>query len=190
LFLLVDGERVVAAFAHRRIREKPLEGGVSVYRESIALEPDLATRSARLLGDVGWRGAAMIELRRSPEGKVVVMEVNGRLWGSLQLAIDAGVDFPSLLVALFLGHSVSPVNSYRVGIRTRWEWGDIDHLIARLRRLLQGGVAPDGAPRFLRLLLEFVAGFVRADDRLEVWDRHDLRPFVCETLQWFKGQSA
>ena len=39
IFLLLwDGE-VRATFAHRRLREKPPSGGVSVYRESIAADP-------------------------------------------------------------------------------------------------------------------------------------------------------
>ena len=32
-------------------------------------------------------------------GTPLLMEVNGRFWGSLQLAIDAGVDFPYLCAA-------------------------------------------------------------------------------------------
>jgi len=48
-FALRWNGRVVAMFAHRRLREKPPGGGVSVYRESIALEPRLVEPGLRLL---------------------------------------------------------------------------------------------------------------------------------------------
>ena len=40
VFLLRWGGKVVASFAHRRIREKPPSGGVSVYCESVAAPSD------------------------------------------------------------------------------------------------------------------------------------------------------
>ena len=190
LFLLVDGEHLLAAFAHRRLREKPPEGGVSTYRESIPLDTDLVAKSAHLLAEVGWRGAAMVEFRRTPGGEAVLMEINGRLWGSLQLAVDAGVDFASLLVALFQGQALEPVTAYRAGVRTRWEWGDVDHVLARLKRLWLGQSAPPGSPGLPRLLWEFVAGFARRDERLEVFRWSDVRPFVRETLDWLQGRGT
>ena len=190
VFLLLDHGRVVTAFAHRRLREKPPEGGVSTYREAIALDHSLVEGSARLLADVGWHGAAMVEFRRTLSGDAVLMEVNGRLWGSLQLAVDAGVDFASLLVALFLGQRIGPVTSYRVGVRSRWEWGDIDHVLLRLARGLRGVRPPEGSPTLTRLLWDFFAGFARPNDRLEVCRRDDMLPFLRETLDWFRGRGT
>jgi predicted ATP-grasp superfamily ATP-dependent carboligase len=102
IFLLLwNGERR-AIFSHRRIREKPPSGGVSVYRESIPADPELVARSASLLESFGWQGAAMVEYKVDEDTDTpFLMEVNGRLWGSLQLAIDAGVNFPVLLVAMW-----------------------------------------------------------------------------------------
>jgi len=49
VFLLLWNGELRAAFSHRRIREKPPSGGVSVYRESIPLDPELLARSRALL---------------------------------------------------------------------------------------------------------------------------------------------
>lgn len=190
LFLMVDRGNLLAAFAHRRLREKPPEGGVSTYREAIALDPDLVSKSVRLLAQSGWRGAAMIEFRRTPRGEAVLMEVNGRLWGSLQLAVDAGVDFAGMLVALFLGQRVEPVTSYRVGVRTRWEWGEVDHLLARLQGLWGRKAAPPDAPSIPRLLWELLSGLARPDDHLEVFRWNDIRPFVRESVEWVLGRGS
>src|SRR5690606_13787541 len=132
--LLWDGE-LLAAFAHRRIREKPPSGGVSVLRESAVLDPSLLNASRGLLEAFDWQGGAMVEYKVDQQtGTPYLMEVNGRFWGSLQLAIDAGVAFPALLVAAASGRAVQPVTRYRVGIRSRWWWGDVDHLLIRLGR--------------------------------------------------------
>jgi predicted ATP-grasp superfamily ATP-dependent carboligase len=184
-FALRWNGRIVATFAHRRLREKPPSGGVSVYRESIALDPQLAGPGVRLLDALDWQGVAMIECRREPAtGRQVVMEVNGRFWGSLQLAIDAGVDFPSLLVRCAAGETVPECRDYRVGVRSRWFWGDVDHLYLRLRdgRGPGEGNGGGGGGR-LRALLDFL-GVHPGRDRSEVWRWRDPAPFVVETLQW------
>jgi predicted ATP-grasp superfamily ATP-dependent carboligase len=176
LFVLRWNGRVIAEFAHRRLREKPPAGGVSVYRESIALDPALVAAGRRLLAALDWQGAAMIECKRDLEtGRHVFMELNGRLWGSLQLAIDAGVDFPALLVACALGEDLPAVTDYRVGVRSRWFWGDVDHLYLRLR---DGG----GAGARLAAVRDFFR-FGLGRDREEIWRWRDPAPFVLESLR-------
>src|SRR3989449_3263837 len=185
LFALRWNGRPIALFAHRRLREKPPAGGVSVYRESIALAPALVDPGLRLLDMLDWKGVAMIECKRElATGRYVLMELNGRFWGSLQLAVDAGVDFPALLVRCAAGELVPECSHYRVGVRSRWFWGDVDHLYLRLRRSppadphLQNG---DGSR--LGAVLEFLHHRPRRD-RSEVWRWRDPAPFVVETLQW------
>ena len=106
---------------------------MSVLSEAIAPDPELLAGSERLLAELHWTGVAMVEFRRAPTGPAFLMEMNPRLWGSLQLAIDAGVDFPSLLVALHRGAPI-PAAQARLGTRTRWLLGDVDHLLICLRR--------------------------------------------------------
>jgi predicted ATP-grasp superfamily ATP-dependent carboligase len=183
--LLWDGD-LVATFAHRRLREKPPSGGVSVYRESIRVDQSLIDRSRRLLDSFGWRGVAMIEYKLDEaSGVPVIMEINGRFWGSLQLAIDAGVDFPSLLVARALGQKVYGPASYKVGIRSRWEWGGVDYLVARLRRSDAELSLPAGGPGRIRSVLSALLPWLPGD-RLEVLRLGDPRPFLRETAQYFR----
>lgn len=175
VFLLFDGGERVASFAHRRIREKPPEGGVSVYRESVRAPAALVERADRLLHSFGWTGVAMVEFKHDEASdRYGLMEINGRFWGSLQLAIDAGVDFPRLLVDRFLGLARETADEYRVGIRSRWEWGDVDHLLIRLRR---GG----GRGGWLSWFRPWWPG-----DRFEVFRLRDPGPFWAETRAWFR----
>jgi predicted ATP-grasp superfamily ATP-dependent carboligase len=182
-FALRWNGRMVAMFAHRRLREKPPSGGVSVYRESIALDPQLAGAGARLLEALDWQGVAMVECKRDPGGRYVIMEVNGRFWGSLQLAIDAGVDFPALLARCVAGEPVPRCAGYRVGVRSRWLWGDVDHLYLRLTRSAERLQLEPGAPSRVCAVLDFLrVDFAR--DRSEVWRWRDPAPFLVESLQW------
>jgi predicted ATP-grasp superfamily ATP-dependent carboligase len=176
LFVLRWNGRVIAEFAHRRLREKPPEGGVSVYRESISPDSALVAAGRRLLDALDWQGVAMIECKHDADtGRHVFMEVNGRFWGSLQLAIDAGVDFPRLLVACALGQCVPPVTQYRIGVRSRWFWGDVDQLYLQLKN--GGGAAGK---------LAAVRDFLRINpvrNREEIWRWRDPAPFLLESLQ-------
>jgi predicted ATP-grasp superfamily ATP-dependent carboligase len=183
-FLMWDG-RPVARFSHRRIREKPPAAGVSVYREAIPLAADLEEYSRRLLDDFGWSGVAMVEYRRSLlDGVPYLMEVNGRFWGSLQLAVDAGVDFPSLLVDCVLGLDPEPVETYRAGVRSRWWLGDLDHLIIRMKESTpKYRLPPDAGSRagaFLRFLVPWKPG-----DRSEIFRLSDPGPGLLEMREWF-----
>lgn len=178
-----------AVFAHRRLREKPPSGGVSVYREAVEAAPELVSRCERLVDAVGWDGVAMVEFKEDADtGTPYVMEVNARLWGSLQLAIDAGVDFPRLLVEAALGEGEREPPSYREGVRSRWWWGDVDHLVAKLRGARPVEAGPAGAGR-LRAVAAFLLPW-RPGDRYEVLRAGDPGPFLRETGQWLREALA
>jgi predicted ATP-grasp superfamily ATP-dependent carboligase len=190
VFLLLWEGRLVAAFAHRRLREKPPTGGVSVYRESIPLDPELRDRSVRLLESFGWTGVAMVEYKRATrDGRPYLMEVNGRFWGSLQLAVDAGVDFPRLLAALAAGESPDPVTAYRGGIRSRWWMGDLDHLLIRLRRPIEVDALPPGSASRLGAAFRFLIPW-RPGDRSEVLRLSDPMPGLREMGRWLRDATG
>lgn len=188
IFLLVWKGETRAVFSHRRIREKPPAGGVSVYRESIAADPGLVAKSRALLDRFDWRGVAMIEYKvDDATGTPYLMEINGRFWGSLQLAVDAGVNFPALLVALARGETPPVVDRYHTGVRSRWWLGDVDHLLARLRKSDAELALPPGSPSRFRALLDFLTLW-RPGDVSEVFRWSDPAPALHELLLWFRGR--
>lgn len=133
VFCLYNKGKPVVFFAHQRLREKPPQGGVSVLSESIAVDPVLQTYARQLLDHVHWHGVAMVEFRVTPDGKPYLMEVNTRFWGSLQLSIDAGINFPALLAQSELGIPLKAPDNYRIGQRLRWLLGDVDSLYLYLK---------------------------------------------------------
>ena len=181
--LLWDGE-LKAAFAHQRLREKPPAGGVSVLCESSPLDDRLVAQCTTLLSALRWQGPAMVEFKRDRSGQPVLMEVNGRFWGSLQLALDAGMNFPALLYRLATGERVSPRFDYRVGIRSRWLLGDFNQMLQRLLcRSSVGHIGP-GNSRF-RAVREFF-DFGDPAVRFENPRRDDLGPFWSECASYLR----
>jgi predicted ATP-grasp superfamily ATP-dependent carboligase len=177
VFLLMNRGRLRAAFAHRRLREKPPSGGVSVLSESVALDPALLEQSERILEALKWHGVAMVEFKRDArDGVSRLLEINGRFWGSLQLAVDAGVDFPYLLYRQALDGDIDPVLTYRTGVRLRWWLGDADWLLLRCREA-------GGAARRLRAIGQFLKPAGKST-RAEVFRRDDPRPAVVELGQY------
>jgi predicted ATP-grasp superfamily ATP-dependent carboligase len=54
---------------------------------------------ARLLADLGWSGVANVQFVRAPGGRPRLIDLNGRLYGSLALAYATGVNVPDLWAA-------------------------------------------------------------------------------------------
>jgi len=182
LFFAAEHGRLAATFAHRRVREKPPSGGVGVVVESIAVDPALCAPLGRLVERLGWHGVGMLELRRTPDGRAVVMELNPRLWGSLQLAIDAGADFPGWLLALHAG-GARPEGKPCAGVRVRWLLGDLDHLLIALRRADERRAI--GVSR-ATAIARFAAAF-RSGARFDVLRRDDPAPFRHEVWSWLRA---
>jgi len=78
----------------------------------------------------------MVEFKiDSRDGKAKLLEVNPRFWGSLALAINAGVNFPYLLTLVALGLDFPPVVDYKLGHFCRWLLpGDILHFLKNPKR--------------------------------------------------------
>ncbi|WND03040.1 ATP-grasp domain-containing protein [Temperatibacter marinus] len=85
------------AFQHERVSEG-IAGGSSI-RKSVPLSKVMLKDVKKLAEATQLNGVAMFEFRYNPSTKAhCLLEVNARFWGSLPLALFAGVDFPSLYI--------------------------------------------------------------------------------------------
>lgn len=129
--LMQDGEPLMA-FQHVRVHE-PLEGGGSSYRQSVAVSPQLQDAALKLLHPLRYTGVAMVEFKVNfKTGVWALMEVNGRFWGSLPLALAAGADFPLALFQLLVEGRTSFPQHFRMGLYSRnlvadlgWQWANL-----------------------------------------------------------------
>lgn len=118
--VLAHRGHVLAAFQHVRVHEPP-SGGGSSYRRSEALDPELFDATQRFLEALGYTGVAMLEFKVDPERPScwAFIEINGRFWGSLPLALAAGVDFPYYLYQMWVEGKRDFPRHYRAGVYCR-----------------------------------------------------------------------
>ncbi|MBW4933410.1 carboxylate--amine ligase [Marinobacter sp. F4206] len=179
VFALFDHGEAVCYFSHRRLREKPPGGGVSVLSESAPIDDALKVSSEQLLGSVGWHGVAMVEFRVADEGTGYLMEVNPRFWGSLQLAIDSGIDFPWWLYLVCTEQQMPEIKWQQR--RVRWILGDLDRLLIILK-------SPSTRYSLREKLAEIVRFFqpgLRTRHEVNRWN--DLNPFWFELKQYLRA---
>jgi protein-tyrosine-phosphatase/predicted ATP-grasp superfamily ATP-dependent carboligase len=175
--LLMHNGECLARFQHRRLKEAPITGGVAVYAISEEPEGDLLRSSIALLRALDWEGVAMVEYRVDLETQTaVLMEVNGRFWGSVSLPIKAGMDFPYYYWQVLQGEQplVAP---YKIGMRWRWSPGYLDRIQSALYRKAVGST-----PARFRQLLPSPAEFSPLT-REAVWSWSDPWPF-CAEMVW------
>lgn len=188
--LMVNGESCVV-FAHERLLEKPPSGGVSVLSKSIAIEKAPVDAAIQLLKYFSWNGVAMVEFKRDRNGDFFLMEINPRFWGSLQLSIDSGVDFPYILWRFGLLQSSGQIDAikgecvqfadYKCEKRLRWWLGTVDHALIRFKK---EGVS------FLKDVFMKNALFVSwnpFNTYSEIFRFSDPYPAVYEFVKWAKA---
>jgi len=179
VFCLYNQGKAITFFAHNRIREKPPEGGVSVLSESVKVDPLMKSYAVKLLDSVGWHGVAMVEFRVSDDGTPYLMEVNTRFWGSLQLAVDSGVDFPLWLWQIGAnGFNGNVPENYQIGRRLRWLLGDLDSLYLVLKGRFPVGV------KLKRFLTFFLPQGLKCRHEVNRWG--DMGPAWYELRQYVK----
>lgn len=179
-FFFMHRGQAVRRFQHLRIAEWPPEGGFSSVCDAVPLEQfaALQEKSIRLLQHIGWDGVAMVEYRYDPaSGRAVLMEVNGRFWGSFPLAMYCGAGFGLLAYSLQGQGRMPDLPPPNDTLRCRM----VATELKRLRRiLLQPGQIRDRTfqVRPLHEVLRFVGDFLRPSVRYYVWSLKDIKPFI------------
>lgn len=130
--LLAKAGTTLFAFQHVRVHE-PLEGGGSSYRKSTPLHPELLAASEALLKALDYTGVAMVEFKFNFQtGQWVFIEINGRFWGSLPLAVAAGADFPRYLYEMLVNGRTEFPAHYSSGLYCRNVRSDLRWMLANL----------------------------------------------------------
>ena len=180
----VSPEGVTLPFAWKRIREVDPRGSASSCREAIGLDEQLTSSSERLVQKIGFQGIAMVEYKQSARGEFVLMEINGRPWGSIALPIASGIDYPRYLIDWCLNGEI-PANNlhYRRGTVCRRLVSELGHL-SNLRR----GRPPNWPgpyPSFWSSLVRIAVPWYPGMHYDDLW-LSDPRPWIAETRNWFR----
>jgi predicted ATP-grasp superfamily ATP-dependent carboligase len=151
--------RLVGRVQQASERIWPPGAGFSTRARTMPVDPALAERVAALLGELGWTGLAELQFIVDGEGRWRLLDLNGRLYGSLALAVAAGVNLPAAWAAVATGRPAPAAADARPGVRYQWLEGDL----RRAARERSGGLAADLAGSF-RYALGACHSIWRIDD--------------------------
>jgi len=101
-FALAKNGSIIVDYTHVRVIEEKPSGGPSVLA-CLDFNPELIFLGRKIVKELKWTGVIMAEFRRNIEtGDYYLLEINPKLWGSLELATSLGIDIPKCLIEVFL----------------------------------------------------------------------------------------
>jgi predicted ATP-grasp superfamily ATP-dependent carboligase len=177
-FLAKQG-RVLACFVERYLQCKQDGFGTSVMR--IPMESAQAVEATKAMAQaLDWTGVGHFDFIESGDGqRRVLIEMNPRFWGALQMAIANGYDFPRALVEMVTSGQPSPDSIRPVDDPVAGVWV-VGQTAATLRGVALGRLR---APLYTHALLRSFRGRLSYDD----WSRKDPAPFFAEAADYVKS---
>lgn len=190
MLMMADGKARLR-FQHRRLREFPASGGVSTLCASVPLSDHGAQmeKSEALLRAIGWEGPAMVEYRHDPAtGRYWLMEINGRYWGSLPLASQAGAHFAWEQYRAAVPEAGDAPQLPYAQRRARYGIPDAKRL-AQILRSPRAVTAPgQTAPGRLAESAAFVGEYLSPRTGWYVWDWRDPMPLIGDVWRIVRGR--
>ncbi len=183
----VAGGKTAIPFQWLRVREVDPRGSASSARKSIPLDRGVVSQSEQLITRMGFAGIAMVEYKRTSDGRLILMEINGRPWGSIGLPFASGIDYPRYLIDWCLEGKLPPDEiSYHENILCRRAVSELTHLAniraGRPRNWL--GSYPKFWPTLLQMALPWRPGMCYDD----LWIS-DLRPGIAGLRNRFQRRA-
>lgn len=178
------GGKAFLPFQWQRVREVDPRGSASSARKSVVSDPSLASRSVQLIREMGFEGIAMVEYKQAPDGALILMEINGRPWGSIGLPIACGIDYPRHLIQWCLDGTLPPESiSYRENVMCRRVVSELTHLSNLRAGRPQNW--PGAYPSFWTSLFTMAVPWLPGMCYDDVW-LSDLRPGIAGLRQWVR----
>jgi predicted ATP-grasp superfamily ATP-dependent carboligase len=177
--MIYEKGRLVASSAETYLRSKEANKFSTTTWRVSTYDP-VSVENCRKVADLlEWHGVIHFDMIRDPKtGVGKITEINPRLWGTIMIAIAAGVDFPYMLYELALTGKISdPPQGYRDGVYSRWVLGELIGVLNLAKRKAPSSVK-------LRELREIVrAPFKGTTDDLRL---SDPLPFLMEMFDYFR----
>jgi predicted ATP-grasp superfamily ATP-dependent carboligase len=161
----VEGE-AKAILCQKRLFTAWITGGGGFVNQTIEA-PKLAEYARRLLSHFSWSGHLEMDwIYDAAADEYYIIEINPKYWGTTQLTIDAGFDFPAMSVQWMEGEEIPVQEHYHTGLVYRWLEEEMDTILIH-------GKGLSG----LKLWLGFVGRFLRLGTHYNVYGFSDSRPF-------------
>jgi carbamoyl-phosphate synthase large subunit len=78
-------------------------------------DPGMIDYTQKLISSTKWRGGMELELIRTTDNELYLIEINPRLPAWVYLAVAAGQNLPEAMIQLATGETVKPFNEFAIG---------------------------------------------------------------------------
>lgn len=86
-----DG-KIIVGYGHKRLAEYPISGGSSVYRTCYE-DTRMHDVAELIIKETNWSGFAMFEFKLTKDNRLFLIEVNPRIWGSINQGLQYGLNY-------------------------------------------------------------------------------------------------
>jgi len=170
LFLFNKG-KLKSAMTQIREVTYPISGGVGVNNIT-TYEPELIKYGKEILKFVKWHGPCQVEVKKDErDGGYKLIEINPKLWGTLDLSIKAGINFALKSVEIAVNGDTEEEYNYKIGLKYKW-----------LFPLEIYTIYQDKGNRWKRIKKLFD---IFKDNVLTEFDITDLTPFIFNIINTF-----
>jgi predicted ATP-grasp superfamily ATP-dependent carboligase len=128
--------RVVSAVQQRTEEIWPRQSGGSIRARTEPIDDELAEKVGALLAELRWLGIAQTQFQVAPGRDPVLIDFNGRFYGSMALVLAAGPNLPAIWAALATGRPMPDVEAAREGVRYHWLESDLRRVVNERRGLV------------------------------------------------------
>lgn len=140
----------------------PTPSGVSSRAVTVPVDEKLAQGVERLLGNLGWNGLIEVQFLADETDRLHLIDLNGRFYGSMALALHAGSNLADAWGRQALGEPLPALIDGEPDVRYVWLAGDLRRALVERR----GGLLADAWATFRNT----------SGAATSVWDRHDIGP--------------
>jgi predicted ATP-grasp superfamily ATP-dependent carboligase len=84
--------KILNGYGHKRLAEYPVTGGSSTYREGYQ-NREMVEIASQIVSHLKYTGFAMFEYKLTPQNEIYLIEVNPRIWGSVNQGLENGVNY-------------------------------------------------------------------------------------------------
>lgn len=159
--------KTYAVLSQERLLMAWLDGGGGVVNVTNDI-PEVKAHTKTLLRALRWTGPIEMDwIQDSRTGDFLLLEINPKFWGTTQLTISSGLDYPAWLLQYAEGRGITPPPGYNTGLMYRWIFSELTTILT---------VPPD-KKRLLHELKLFFNRFSYKPCMVDVWPS-DLKPSI------------
>lgn len=152
----------------KRILTAWINGGGGIINRTIS-SPEISRYTEQILKHYSWNGHLEIDwIHNKIENTFYFLEMNPKYWGTTQLTIDAGYNFPFWSTKLLDGSDIGKCQEYKIGMSYRWVDDELATLIWNRYGLIKGS----------KLWTLFFLRFLNPKIRTNMYLFSDPRPFI------------